>query len=89
MALLTGVTIGCGPAIHDADASTAAATQAHELPTVRRGFLIGKLGLPDSPEPDAGIDKAIEIYGRPERNKYRAAVHYLLTRNFGREAVNG
>lgn len=87
MDLLTKVTIGCGPSIYDADACTVAATQAHEIETVRNSFLKGKLGLPDGPELDAAIDKVIEQYGRSERNKYRAVVYYLLTRHFGKESV--
>lgn len=87
MDLLTKVTIGCGPSIYDADACTVAATQTHEIETVRNSFLKGKLGLPDGPELDAAIDKVIEQYGRSERNKYRAVVYYLLTRHFGKESV--
>ncbi len=87
MDLLTKVTIGCGPTIYDADANTVAATQPGELETVKKNYLIGKLGLPDGPELDAAIDKAIETYGRSERNKYRAVVYYLLCRHFGRESV--
>ena len=40
MDLLTKVTIGCGPAIYDADASTVAASQAGELETVKNNFLV-------------------------------------------------
>ena len=50
MALLTKVTIGCGPAIYDADAETVAAGQETELETVKRNFLIKKLGLKDGAE---------------------------------------
>lgn len=89
MELLTKVTIGCGPAIYDADAATVAASQPKELETVKQKFLIGKLGLPEGPDLDAAIDKAMETYGRSERNKYRAVVYYLLTRHFGRESVYG
>ena len=89
MALLTKVTIGCGPSIYDADASTVAATQPGEVETVRNNFLIRKLGLPDGPELTAAIDKVMDIYGRSERNKYRAVVYYLLTKHFGKEAVYG
>ncbi|HBG98880.1 MAG: DUF2853 family protein [Rhodobacteraceae bacterium] len=89
MDLLEKVTIGCGPAIYDADAQTVASSQAHELETVRKNFLIGKLGLADGPELDAAIDKAIATYGASERNKYRAVFYYLLTRHFGKEAVYG
>ncbi|MCC6001844.1 MAG: DUF2853 family protein [Pararhodobacter sp.] len=87
MALLTKVTIGCGPSIYDADAATVAATQPHELETVKRGYLIKKLGLPNGPELDQAIDTVIEVYGRSERNKYRAVVYYMLCRHFGKESV--
>jgi uncharacterized protein DUF2853 len=85
--LLTKVTIGCGPSIYDADASTVAATQDHELETVKNNFLIKKLGLSDGPELMEAINKVIEIYGKSERNKYRAVVYYMLTKHFGKESV--
>lgn len=87
MDLLEKVAIGCGPAIYDADASTVASSQPQELETVKKNFLIGKLGLEDGPALMEGIEKAIETYGRSERNKYRAVFYYLLTKHFGREAV--
>lgn len=87
MALLTKVTIGCGPAIYDADAETVAASDESELETVKRNFLIKKLGLKDGPELMEAINAVIEIYGRSERNKYRAVVYYLLVKHFGKEAV--
>ncbi len=87
MALLTKVTIGLGPAIYNSDASTVAGSQATELETIRAKFLMKKLGLPDGPELMAGIDTAIETYGRSNRNKHRAVIYYLLTSHFGREAV--
>ncbi len=89
MDLLTKVTIACGPAIYNADASTVAASQASELETVKNNFLIKKLGLADGPELMAGINAAVETYGKSERNKYRAVFYYLLTRHFGKEAVYG
>lgn len=89
MALLTKVTIGCGPAIYDADSETVAASSKDELETVKKNFLIKKLGLADGPELDAAIASVIDAYGRSERNKYRAVVYYLLTRHFGKEAVYG
>ena len=87
MALLTKVTIGCGPAIYDADAETVAASQESEIETVKRNFLIKKLGLADGPELMEAINAVIDIYGRSERNKYRAVVYYLLVKHFGKEAV--
>jgi len=89
MELLRKVTIGCGPAIYDADAATVAAGQAHELETVKNNFLIKKLGLADGPQLMDAIDSVIETYGRSERNKYRAVVYYMLTRHFGKDAVYG
>ncbi|MEQ6202967.1 DUF2853 family protein [Sulfitobacter sp. HNIBRBA2951] len=87
MALLTKVTIGCGPSIYNADASTVAGSQPAELETVRKNFLMKKLGLPDSPELMEAINKVIEVYGKSERNKYRAVIYYMLTKHFGKEAV--
>jgi hypothetical protein len=89
MALLTKVTIGCGPAIYDADASTVAAGQEHELETVKNNFLIKKLGLSDGPQLDQAISSVIQTYGQSERNKYRAVVYYMLTKHFGKESVYG
>lgn len=89
MDLLTKVTIGCGPSIYNADASTVAGSQPSELETVKENFLMKKLGLPDGPELMAAIDKAIETYGKSERNKYRAVIYYMLTKHFGKESVYG
>ena len=87
MALLTKVTIGCGPSIYNADASTVAGSQPSELETVRTNFLIKKLGLDDGPALMDGINAVLEIYGKSERNKYRAVVYYMLTKHFKKEAV--
>jgi len=89
MDLLTKVTIGCGPAIYNDDASTVAATQESELETVKENFLIKKLGLNDGPQLMDAINAVIEAYGRSERNKYRAVVYYMLVKHFGKEAVYG
>ena len=89
MDLLTKVTIGCGPSIYDADASTVAASQDGELETVKNNFLIKKLGLKDGPALMEGINKVIETYGKSERNKYRAVIYYLLTKHFKKESVYG
>ena len=87
MDLLTKVTIGCGPSIYNADASTVAGSQPSELETVKNSFLMKKLGLADEPELMAAIDKAIETYGRSELNKYRAVIYYMLTKHFGKESI--
>ena len=87
MDLLTKVTIGCGPAIYDADASTVASSQEGELETVKNNFLIKKLGLKDGPALMEGINSVIDTYGKSERNKYRAVVYYMLTKHFGKESA--
>jgi len=87
MALLTKVTIGCGPAIYDTDAQTVAASDKAELERIKANFLIKKLGLKDSPALMEGINAAVETYGKSERNKYRAPFYYLLVKHFGKESV--
>lgn len=87
MELLTKVTIGCGPAIYNVDASAVAGSDASEIETIRKNFLIKKLGLNDSPRLKEGIEKVLDIYGRSNRTKYRAVVYYLLTKHFGKENV--
>ncbi|KPP86559.1 MAG: Protein of unknown function (DUF2853) [Rhodobacteraceae bacterium HLUCCO07] len=87
MDLLTKVTIGCGPAIYDADAATVAATQESELETVKNNFLIKKLGLADGPQLMEAIKSVLDTYGQSERNKYRAVVYYMLVKHFGKESV--
>lgn len=89
MALLTKVTIGCGPSIYDKDAATVAASQPTELETVKQKYLIKKLGLTDGPALDEAIQAAIATYGKSERNKYRAVMYYMLCKHFGKEAVYG
>lgn len=89
MDLLTKVTIGCGPAIYNADASTVAGSQPSELETVKENFLKKKLGLAESPQLMEGINAVLEVYGKSERNKYRAVVYYMLTKHFGKESVYG
>ncbi|AJE44862.1 DUF2853 family protein [Celeribacter indicus] len=85
--LLTKVTIGCGPAIYNDDASTVASSQDGELETVKNNFLVKKLGLADGAELMDAINSVIDTYGRSERNKYRAVVYYMLVKHFGKEAA--
>ena len=87
MALLTKVTIGCGPSIYNPDAATVSGTQQSELDTVKNNFLIKKLGLKDGADLDKGIDAVLEKYGKSNKNKYRAVVYYLLALHFKKESV--
>lgn len=87
MDLLTKVTIGCGPAIYNADASTVAGTQEAELETLKNNFLIKKLGLKDGPALMDAINSVLTAYGQLNHNKYRAVLYYMLTKHFGKESV--
>lgn len=87
MDLLRKVTIGCGPAIYNEDANTVAASDTEELQTIKKNFLMNKLGLPESDSLMGGIQEVIRIYGRENRNKYRAVVYYLLVKHFDKESV--
>lgn len=87
MALLTKVTIGCGPAIYNDDASTVAGSDPSELETIKNNFLMKKLGLPDGPNLMEAINAVIDTYGRSNRSKYRAVVYYMLAKHFGKESV--
>ena len=89
MALLTKVTIGCGPAIYDNDAQTVAGSQVAELETIKKNFLIKKLGLKDGPALMEAIGAVLDTYGKSERNKYRAVIYYMLTKHFGKESIYG
>jgi len=87
MAFLTKVTIGCGPSIYNRDSSTVSATDPKEIETVKKNFLIKKLGLADGAKLDEAIDAVMDQYGRSTKAKYRAVVYYLLAKHFKKEAV--
>ena len=87
MDLLTKVTIGCGPSIYNADASTVSGTDKSELETVKKSFLMKKLGLADGANLDSALASVMETYGKSNRNKHRPVVYYMLTKHFGKEAV--
>lgn len=89
MDLLTKVTIGCGPSIYNADASTVSGSDKSELETVKKNFLMKKLGLSESQDLDGAIATVMEKYGKSNRNKYRAVVYYMLTKHFGQESHYG
>lgn len=87
MDLLTKVTIGCGPSIYNKDAASVACGQAKELETVKKNYLIKKLGLKDDAKLDTAIQEVCEQIGKSNRNKYRAMFYYLLCVKFGKQDV--
>ena len=84
--LLTKVTKGLGPSIYKADAETVSGSDKKELETVKKNFLMKKLGLSEGPKLDNALDTVIEKVGKSNRNKYRAIVYYLLVKELGQES---
>ena len=68
MALLTKVTIGCGPSIYDNDAQTVAASDKDELERIQKNFLVKKLGLTDGAKLMEGINAANILVSFPSRS---------------------
>lgn len=87
MGLLTKVTIGCGPSIYNRDAATVSASDPKECETVKKNFLIKKLGLADSSSLDSAIASVLNTYGQSNPSKYRAVIYYMLTKHFNKESI--
>ncbi len=86
-ALFEKVTKGLGPSIYKADAETVSCSQESELDTVKKNFLMKKLGCKDSPKLDEAIQAVCEKLGKSNRNKFRAQFYYLLVKEMGKESV--
>ncbi len=87
MDFLKKVTIGCGPSIYNRDASTVSASDPKECETVKKNFLIKKLGLPNSSKLDDAIQSVLTTYGKSNPSKYRAVVYYMLAKHFKKESI--
>ncbi|MBD0849783.1 DUF2853 family protein [Maribacter arenosus] len=87
MDLLTKVTIGLGPSIYNLDASKVSGGDDKELETVKKNYLIKKLGMSDSPKLMDGIKTVMDKYGSSNKNKHRAVVYYMLCKHFKKESV--
>jgi Protein of unknown function (DUF2853) len=83
--LLRAVAKSCGPTIYKPDAALVALSDKEEVERVRKGFLIGKLGLKDNEKLDEGIAAVKAIYSK--RAKLRVVVYYLLTKHFKKASV--
>jgi len=86
-AFIAKVTGALGPSIYNKDAETVSCSDKSELETVKKNFLIKKLGLEDSTALDDAIKKVCETMGSSNRNKYRALFYALLAKEFGKEDV--
>ncbi|MCI4662992.1 MAG: DUF2853 family protein [Neomegalonema sp.] len=87
MDFLKKVTIGCGPAIYNADSSLVSSSDNSELERVKTNFLMKKLGLSESEDLDGAIASVIDQYGKSTKQKHRAVVYYLLAKHFKKEAI--
>ncbi len=87
MELLEKVAVGLGPSIYRSDASKVSGSDEKELETVKKNFLMDKLGMADSPELMEGIKSILDKYGLSNRNKHRVVVYYMLAKHFNKEAV--
>jgi len=79
---------GLGPSIYKEDSELVSSSNQAELETVKKNFLIKKLGLEkDDAELDTIIQKVIDILGSGNKKKYRALFYYLLVKETGKESV--
>ena len=83
--LITKVTKGLGPSIHNKDAETVSCSDQSELDRVKTNFLEKKLGV--SGDLDSAIKEVCEKMGSSNRNKYRALFYALLVQKFGKESI--
>jgi len=85
--LLTLIVKNLGPSIYQKNAELVSCSEPKELDTVRRNFLIKKLGIDASKAVlDAAIqDVCAELKGVDD--KYRATFYYSLTKKFKKEST--
>ena len=81
------VTKGLGPSIYKQDAEVVSCSQADELATVKKNFLLKKLGLEDTEALETAIAEVCEAMGKSNRKKYRAIFYYLLVEKFDKSEI--
>ncbi|WP_457629811.1 DUF2853 family protein [Oceanithermus sp.] len=69
-----------------ADSASVSCSDPKELETVKKNFLIKKLGLKDGAKLDEAIKKVCEQM-KADRRKNRAVFYYLLVKDTGKEKV--
>ncbi len=85
---LTKVTVGLGPSIYNADASTVSCSDQTELQRVIDNFLVKKLGCEDSQENMmAAVKDVCATMGTGNRTKFRAIFYYLLAKKYNKESI--
>jgi len=84
---LTIIVKNLGPSIYRKDAELVSCSDPKELDTVRRNFLVKKLGLELTKEElDAAIQEVCQEL-KNTRTKYRATFYYRLAQKFKKESV--
>ena len=83
--LIRKIAQSMGPSIYNADAETVSASSESEVETVKKNFVMKKLGVTDEGKVNEAVNQVLEKYGKSNRNKYRVVVYYLLTKHFGKE----
>jgi Protein of unknown function (DUF2853) len=86
-ALLVQLAEELGTAIYDADASIVACSDKNELGRVKQYFLLGRLGLLDTPRLDEAIKSVCQTMGTSNRRKFRVVFYYLLVQTLDVEAT--
>lgn len=79
--LLKAVAKSLGPNLYRKDARTVATSQKKEVESIKKNFLIKKLGCKDTPALDRAIDRVTDKIGRKNRNKLRPVFYYLLVKD--------
>jgi len=85
--LLGKVAKACGPSLYSADAKLIAARDKKEIETIKKNFIIKKLGEKDEKKVDAAIAHAIEKIGPSNRHKLRSVFYYLIVKKLKKESV--
>ncbi|MCK0199663.1 DUF2853 family protein [Ornithobacterium rhinotracheale] len=85
--LFTKVVKALGPSIYNADSAFVSTSDKSEVDRVKQNFLIKKLGLSESDDLDAAIEKVAEKMGKSNPRKHRAIFYYLLAEHFGKLSI--
>lgn len=85
--LLSKIAKSLGPSLYKRDSSLVAAAQKAELETIKKNYLIKKLGCKDGPELDKALETAVKKIGKSRRNKLRPVFYYILCKELGKEKV--
>ncbi len=85
--LLEAIAKSLGPSLYRRDSALVAAGQKSELETIKKNFMVKKLGCENGPELDDAIAAAVDKIGRSRRNKMRPVFYYLLVKELGKESV--